>query len=146
METQYVEHLKTAKEVLLLKATEPNGKDYTIVPWETIAQQFAPPFLNDVTEYLTTPALRQFCLYPGNTVIDGDLVIDFSELGTTAQTAGRNIIVNGNLTIKGNFDGGHGIESLPQFIYITGDLHADNLLLSGWLDMIVAGRSSVQPR
>lgn len=143
-ETAYLEHLKTAEAVLLPPTAEPNGKDYTIVPWETIAIQFAPPFLNEVADYLTTPALRHFCLYPGNTVIDGDLVIDFSELGATAQTAGRNIIVNGNLTIKGNFDGGHNVESLPQFIYIAGDLHADNLLVSGWLDMIVAGNATIK--
>jgi hypothetical protein len=138
-ETRYQAYLDTAKTVLLPSTAEPNGKDYTIVPWETIAQQFAPPFLNEVTEYLAEPALRNFCLYPGNTVIEGDLVIDFSEMGATAQTNSRNIIVNGNLTIKGNFDGGNDIESLPQFIYIAGDLHAHNLLLSGWLDMVVAG-------
>lgn len=71
------------------------------------------------------------------------MIIDFSELGTTAQTATRNIVVNGNLTIKGNFDAGQNIEALPQFIYVTGNLNAGNLLLSGWLDMIVAGNATI---
>lgn len=137
---QYQEYLETTGAALLTQTQEPQGKDYSIVPWETIETQFAPPFLNDVNEYLEDP---DFCLYPGDTVIDGDLVIDFSELATTAQTATRNIVVNGDLTIKGNFDAGRDIEALPQFVYITGNLNANNLILSGWLDMIVEGNATI---
>ncbi|WP_441574712.1 hypothetical protein [Chitinophaga sp. RAB17] len=142
-ETQYEEHLKTAAAALLALTQEPSGKDYHIVPWETIETQFEPPFLNDVNEYLPAPALRNFCLYPGDTVIEGDLVIDYSELAATAQTASRNIIVNGHLTINGNLDAGRNIETLPQFIYVTGDLRANNLLLSGWLDIIIGGNATI---
>lgn len=142
-ETQYQHHLETAHTTLSDQAQAPLTTACNIVPWETIKAQFAPSFFNDADEYLDTPALRNFCVYPGDTVIDGDLVIDFSELATTAQTAGRNIVVNGNLTINGNFDGSRDIETLPQFIYITGNLTARHLLLSGWLDMIVAGNVTI---
>lgn len=142
-ETQHQEHLKTAAAALLALTQEPSGKDYHIVSWETIEPQFEPPFLNDVNEYLREPALRNFCLYPGDTVIEGDLVIDYSELATTAQTASRNIIVNGHLTINGNLDAGRTIEALPQFIYVTGDLQANNLLLSGWLDIVIGGNATI---
>jgi hypothetical protein len=82
-------------------------------------------------------------VYSDDTFIDGDLTIDYSELVTTAQTNTRNIIVNGNLTMKGNFDAGRDIEALPQFVYIAGDLNADHLILSAWLDIIVAGNATI---
>lgn len=142
-ESEYATYLKTSETLISNEGKEPEGEAYTIVPWETVEMQFSPGFLNDPNEYLESPELRNFCVYSSDTFIDGDLIIDYSELATTAQTKTRNIIVNGNLTIKGNFDAGQDIEALPQFVYITGDLNADNLILSGWLDIIVAGNATI---
>lgn len=142
-ESEYLEYLKTAAILPANQGEEPKGERYDIVPWETVETQFSPGFLNDVNEYLQQPELRNFCRYSGDTIIDGDLMIDYSELSATAQTSSRNIIVNGNLTIEGNFDAGRDIEALPQFVYIAGDLYADNLILSGWLDVVVAGNATV---
>lgn len=142
-EPEHSEYLETAATLLSHQGKEQVGETYQILPWETVEQQFSPGFVNDVNEYLQYPELRNFCVYPGDTVIDGDLIIDYSELASTAQTKTRNIIVNGSLTIKGNFDAGRDIEALPQFVYVTGDLYADNLILSGWLDFVVAGNATV---
>jgi len=142
-ESEYSAYLNTATTLLSNVGKEPEGKRCDIVPWETVEMQFSPGFFNDPNEYLESPELRNFCVYSGDTFIDGDLTIDYSELATTAQTKTRNIIVNGNLTIKGNLDAGQDIEALPQFVYITGDLHADNLILSGWLEIIVAGNATI---
>ncbi|WP_342331729.1 hypothetical protein [Pedobacter sp. FW305-3-2-15-E-R2A2] len=142
-EFEYARYLKTSATLLSNEGKEPEGETCHIVPWAAVEMQFYPGFFNDPNEYLESPELRNFCVYAGDTFIDGDLIIDYSELATTAQTKTRNIIVNGNLTIKGNFDAGQDIEALPQFVYITGDLNAENLILSGWLDIIVAGNATI---
>jgi hypothetical protein len=142
-ESEYSAYLKTSATLLSNEGKEPEGKRCDIIPWETVEMQFSPGFLNDVNEYLEGPELRNFCVYSDDTFIDGDLTIEYSELVTTAQTNTRNIIVNGNLTMKGNFDAGRDIEALPQFVYIAGDLNADHLILSAWLDIIVAGNATI---
>ncbi|MGY0038111.1 hypothetical protein [Pedobacter sp. NJ-S-72] len=136
-EPEYLEYLNTAGTLLSSKGKEPDGEMYNIVPWETVETRFSPGFFNDVNKYLYNSELRNFCVYSGDTFIDGDLIIDYSELVSTAQTKTRNIIVNGNLTIKGNLDAGQCIEALPQFVYITGDLYADNLFFYpvGWISL-----------
>jgi hypothetical protein len=72
---------------------------YQVIPGETVEKQLSPGFVNDVNEYLQRPELRN------------------SELASTAHTKTRKIIMNGNLTIKGNFD-------------------VDSLILSGWQDSL----------
>ena len=143
-ETAYKEYRSKAAELVLPKTKKTSGKAYSLVPWETIHAQFAPAFLNDVDEYLQDPVYRQFCLYSGDTVINGNVVINFSELDTTAQTETRNIVVDGDLTINGDLDGGYDIASLPQFVYVKGNLKAGNLLLSGWLDVVVEGNAIIE--
>lgn len=85
-EPEYQQHLTTKGAALLRQTQEPHGQGYDIVPWETIEAQFAPAFPTGVNEYLPNPLFRNFCLYTGDTVIDGDMTIDFSELGATTQT------------------------------------------------------------
>ncbi|WP_316802979.1 polymer-forming cytoskeletal protein [Pedobacter nototheniae] len=143
-EIEYQTYLEKAVSILLPDRQKPTTQRYSMVSWKTIKAQFNPGFLNDVNEYLPDPVFSNFCFYNNNTVIYDDLVINFSELGSTDQTETRNIVVNGNLVINGNFDAGNDVESLPQFVYIKGDLIAYNLILSGWLDIVVEGNVIVK--
>lgn len=138
-ESQYQEHLATASNRLLQPVKAPQNETDNIRGWKMVEAQYSPKFLNEVREYLEDEFYSDFFVHNSDTIINGDLIIDYSALKKTAQTATRNIIVNGNLTITGNFDAGNDIETLPQFVYVTGDLRANNLILSGWLDMIVEG-------
>lgn len=114
-----------------------------LISWQDLKSDFKQYLTNDPDEYLSSK-LRSFCVYEEPCQLNGDLRIAFDSKGPTAQTAGRNLIFKQGLTIDGNFDAGSFTTELPQLVIVKGDLHAKNLILTGWVEVIVTGDVKVE--
>ncbi len=127
-----------ARQQLLDRFAEKDRPGARLVGWPDLPHFIKPRFANAPDEYLTDP-LRSFFVLDAPMRIAGDLHIGYDALGGGAQTHTRNLVYKGALTIDGNLDAGSSVTSLPQFIHIDGDLHVNNLLLTGWADVVVTG-------
>jgi hypothetical protein len=143
-EEEFKKNQETAAQELMNKYEEKSTDTYQIVTWEVIKEQFAPQFQHSPEEYLANKKLRNFCLYPQSTIIEGDFLLRFDSLAPSVQTTQRNIVIAGNLTITGNLDASNIVNTLPQYLFITGDLKAQNIILSGWAQVCVLGNVTVE--
>ena len=130
--------LAESKAILEERFQERDGEDFRLVPWSELAKSNRMKFTNNPEEYLSK-YLRRFRVYDRNTKWKGDLKIGFDSLGPDAQTGSRNLVFSEGLEIDGNFDAGSSCDSLPQFIHVKGDLFVKNLILTGWVELVVTG-------
>lgn len=120
------------------RSADPIDDSATCMPWEQLAGHYGKYLANDPAQYLTEN-LRKFCCFDQPVERSGDVVLSFDSLGATAQTAQRNLIFQQGLRINGNLDAAGSTSELPLFVLVQGDLHCDNLLLSGWAEVVVTG-------
>ena len=117
---------------------ETSGHDYRLVPFGDLENRSALKFVQNPDELLAQH-LNSFCVYDQPANIPGNLSIVFDELGPTAQSNSRNLIFRQGLKIEGNLDAGSSVTSLPQFVHVEGDLIVHNLILTGWIELVVMG-------
>ncbi len=106
--------------------------------WQNLKHENKRFLHNDPEEYLPNK-LQMFCVHDEPCSLESDLKLAFDSEGPTAQTAQRNLVFNQGLMIDGNFDAGAFVTSLPQIVIVKGDLRARNLILTGWLELVVTG-------
>ena len=127
-----------------------NAKDYELIPFPRIEAEtglklqdydngcYFVNFPNDPDVY-DDPNKNVFSVYRGDTVIhDLDLCL------TGYGNDNRAVLVIGNLTVKGNIDMYGSDIGYPLYLYVTGNLIVDNLVVvSALADIIVKGNLAV---
>ena len=117
---------------------ETGGPDHRLVPFADLENRSALKFVQNPGKLLAQH-LSNFCVYDRPAIIPGNLSISFHELGPTAQSNSRNLIFTQGLNVEGDFDAGSSTTSLPQFVHVEGDLIVRNLILTGWIELVVTG-------
>lgn len=137
-EAEFVDEQELFRAALAQRVVESVDPDARVVPWQQLAAEHRVYFQNDPAEYLS-PGLQNFLVYDKPCHLSSDLMLKFDSLAPTLQTSTRNLIFNAGLRIDGNLDAGGGSSELPLLVIVKGDLHVDNLILTGWAEVVVTG-------
>lgn len=137
-EPAYAQAMSETKSRLEREFEEKESSEFRLIDWSEIPRFIQPRFLNDPGSLLSD-RMRKFRVYPERAHVDGRLKICFDSLGPGLQTGSRNLIFQKGLTIDGDLDAGSMCEELPQFAHVEGDLRVRNLILSGWVELVVTG-------
>lgn len=137
-ESEFKEQQAQLQKEFELNVIDPEVPNTKKVAWHDLAAEHESYFHNGPAEYLAAN-LRYFHVYAQSCRLLQDLKLTFSSMSPTPQTATRNLIFNQGLTIDGNFDAGDNVSELPLLVVVKGDLHAKNLILTGWTEVVVTG-------
>ena len=137
-ESDFFESRARIEKLIREIAVEKFDPRFELMDWDELPSSLRNSFRNNPVEYLT-PTLRKFCYCKDPFQSGSDIVLGFDSLGPTAQYARRNLVFKNGLNIDGNLDAGDQTSELPLYLFVEGDLHAKNIMLSGWAEVVVTG-------